>query len=213
MHDCQKIQEKLFDLVLGETELNEQKQILADVATCSMCRAELDALEKTLSLYEQGTAFNEPSAQEWQTYERNLQKRFAPRIKASKPFWQQMFFASVQVPAPVFAATALLICAAAFFAFRPTKQVLPQTIPETVQTIRPNSLPTAATATPERIIVRRERVVTRKIYLGNRANAAKQSKPTVTQKSLDPQLSPLNLAEFKPIRPAAPSLVKENKPK
>jgi hypothetical protein len=215
MHDCQKIQEKLFDLVLNETEPNEQKQILADATGCSMCQAELDALEKTLSLYQQGTAGNEPSAYEWQIYERNLQKQFAPQTKVSESFWQQIFFASIQVPAPVCAVAALLICAWAFFAFRPTKQVLPLNTSETVQTMAPNSLPNSAmaTATPERIIVREERVITRKIYLGKRSNSVKRSKPIITQNPLDPDLSLLNLAEFKPVHPAPLSVVKENKPK
>ena len=208
MHDCPKIQEKLFDLVFSEIDLNEQKQILADVSVCSLCQAELESLEKTLLFYDQAIAFNEPTAAEWQIYERNLQKRFTTKTKVFKPFWHRVFFASVRVPAPVFAAITLLICAAAFFALRSVKQDAPQAVAETVQPPVPNTLPIMV-PTPEKIIVREERVVTRKIYVANRANIAKQSKSVIAQNPINANLSPLNLAEFKPVRPIAPSVVKE----
>lgn len=231
MHDCPKIQEKLLDLVFNEIEPHEQKQLLDELALCAFCRAELESVEKTLVFYDRAAAFIEPSVAEWQTLENNLQKPFKKPKSVSVKFWRQIIFGTVRVPAPVLAAAAVFVCGAAFFAFRSTKIVAPrqQIAAEPAPTsAAQNSLPNLTEVkesrekSQEKIVVREvERVVTRKIYVVKQTSSPKQPLATVAKipaetssgNLSETESNQLNLAEFKPIRPAAtPSAVKENKP-
>lgn len=227
MHDCPKIQEKILDLVLNEIEPHEQKLLLDEVGSCALCRAELESFEQTLALYDRTAELTQPTTAEWQIYESNLQRRFAGETRSPVSFWQQMFFGTVKVPAPVLAAAALFLCGAAFFAWRPIKSDPPpqfnaETAPATTSAQNPLSILTEvkepAEKTPEKqtekIVVREvERVVTRKIYVVKKPNARDQSKTVFRETAAEaPDSSPLNLAEFKPVPPAAPTVIKENKP-
>lgn len=214
MHDCPKIQEKLFDLVLHELATGEQAEVLAEVATCARCQAELGALEKTLTLYDQAIAFNELTAAEWQTYESKLQKRVLPRKSISQSLWRQIFFGSVRIPAPIFAAALLFVCAAAFFAFRPVKSEVPAIVSAgDRQPLMPPMAGIVPTPTPETIVVREERIVTRKIYVAKRQSSPRPPKLPPAKNLVETNENPLNLAEFKPVRPIEPSVVKGSKPK
>lgn len=234
MHDCPKIQEKILDLVFNEIEPAEQKHLFDEVALCAFCQAEMESYQKTLELYDCAVATSELTAAEWHTVEVNLQKNFVRPKSAVAGWCQQIIFGTVQVPAPVLAAAALFVCGITFFALRPvSKQSQKQIVAESAQPATPasNSLPinaenarsienspeNAEEKSTEKVVVREvERVVTRNIYIIKKTNSPKQPKTIVADAPvLETDSNPLNLAEFKPVRPVAIApikAVKENKP-
>lgn len=202
MHDCSYIQEKLFDYSLGELGATEAARLLKETADCPLCKAELASIEKTLSLYEQTAEAFEPSAADWRNYETALLSKFQPSTRAGispslNGLWG-VLFSSVRVPVPVMAAVAIAV-GFAFFAFRPANvEEKLATVP--VETPAPVVIEKPA---PERIaekVVVRERVVTKKIYV-NKQRDVKQRRVENTD------FSPLNLAEFKPVKPSPQNTV------
>lgn len=203
MHDCHYIQEKLFDYSLGELGATEAARLLKETAACPLCKAELAAIEKTLSLYEQTAEAFEPSAADWRNYETALLQKFPPHTVKSN-FWQSIFLSSVRVPVPVMAAIVIAV-GFAFVAFRPAS-VEDKLANVPVETPPPVVIEkTAPEQIAEKVVVR-ERVVTKKIYVNKRRNDAKNRRVENTD------FSPLNLAEFKPVKPSPQNTVKGDAP-
>jgi hypothetical protein len=77
MHDCQKIEERLIDLVFNELGEDERRQTLAEVDSCEHCRAEYQALAQTLSVVDQASAAMAPDEEYWNAYEAGLRVKLA----------------------------------------------------------------------------------------------------------------------------------------
>ena len=56
MHDCRKTEERLIDLIFDELTEDQYRQTLAEVESCEHCRAEYQAIEKTLSAFDEISA-------------------------------------------------------------------------------------------------------------------------------------------------------------
>lgn len=211
MHYCSDIQEKLLDYALGELgTAHEAAGVLHEADACPRCKAEKAALEQTFALYQQAADFQEPRRAEWQTLENKITAGLLTPPKAARR-WRNLFAASIRIPVPALAAAVLAVCGLVYAVSRPSQQ---ENI--AVQTAPPPSAPEAPApiiiekAASEKIIVQ-ERVVTKKVYVERKA---RQNNET-TVKSVNNKnevFSPLNLAEFKPLKPSAPVVSKGDAP-
>jgi hypothetical protein len=77
IHDCQKIEERLIDLVFDELREDERRQTLAEVESCEHCRAEYQSFAQTLSAVDRASAAMTPDEQYWSAYEAGLQAKLA----------------------------------------------------------------------------------------------------------------------------------------
>jgi hypothetical protein len=77
MHNCQKIEERLIDLVFDELGETERKQTLAEVESCDHCRAEYQSFAATLSVVDQASVAMMPDEQYWNGYEARLRAKLA----------------------------------------------------------------------------------------------------------------------------------------
>jgi cytoskeletal protein RodZ len=100
MHNCQKIEERLMDLVFDELNEDERKQTLAEVESCDHCRAEYQSFAMTLSVFDQASAAMTPDEQYWNGYEARLRAKLATDERPT--LWQRLretFSASMMRPA------------------------------------------------------------------------------------------------------------------
>jgi hypothetical protein len=77
IHDCQKIEERLIDLVFDELGEDQRRQTLAEVESCEHCRAEYQSLARTLSAVDQASTAMTPDETYWQAYEAKLRAKLA----------------------------------------------------------------------------------------------------------------------------------------
>jgi hypothetical protein len=77
IHDCQKIEERLIDLVFDELREEERRQTLAEVESCERCRAEYQSFARTLSAVDRASAAMTPDEAYWPAYEAGLQAKLA----------------------------------------------------------------------------------------------------------------------------------------
>jgi anti-sigma factor RsiW len=198
MHNCPDVQEKLFDYVLNELGTAEQARLWREIAACPLCEAEKASIEKTLALYDQAAEYLEPRSHEWQAFEASILAELVPPKRRFSRLWGGIFSKSIRVPVPALAFGALALIAAVFFALRPTKQ-------ETIAVQAPPETPAPIIIekpAPEKVVIQ-ERVVTKKVYIEKR-----QNEPAKVRRPENANFSPLNLAEFKPVKPSAPTVVK-----
>lgn len=112
MHNCQKIEERLIDLVFNELNEDQRRQTLAEVESCDHCRAEYQAMTTTLSVVDQASKAMMPDEQYWNGYESRLRAKLAADEQPA--LWQRLIGTfSAWMTQPVWAgAVALLLCAA-----------------------------------------------------------------------------------------------------
>lgn len=98
IHDCQKIEERLIDLVFDELRGDERRQTLAEIESCAHCRAEYQSLAQTLSAVDQVSAAMTPDEEHWQGYERRLRAKLAAdQPAAALSGWRQRWREGLQV--------------------------------------------------------------------------------------------------------------------
>lgn len=104
MHDCQKIQEQLLDLVFGEFDDGQQAQVFAELEACQDCRAEYRSFTATLSTFDKAADLMLPDEAYWDGYQARLQTRLVANESVS--LWQRLAdFTSTLVRRPAFATT------------------------------------------------------------------------------------------------------------
>jgi hypothetical protein len=77
MHDCQKNEARVIDLLFGEATEVERRQLLAEVEGCDHCRGEYQAFASTLSAVDQASAAMQPEEGYWNGYEARLRAKLA----------------------------------------------------------------------------------------------------------------------------------------
>jgi hypothetical protein len=88
MHNCQKIEERLIDLVFDELNEDDRKRTLAEVESCDHCHAEYQSFAKTLSAVDQASAALTPDEQYWNGYEARLRAKLAADERPN--LWQRL---------------------------------------------------------------------------------------------------------------------------
>jgi hypothetical protein len=172
MHDCRRTKERLIDLVFDEAP--DANALRAEAAACPACRAELRALEATLSSYRRAADAAQPSEDAWATYHARLNARLhAVELERDSPRASPASFASRfvgalkatwRVPAPAAVATALLCMCLAAYALRPAPA------PVAVEAPFARLDAPAPQVLRVEVPVISERVVTRTIYVPREAN-------------------------------------------
>lgn len=135
MHNCEVLQEEIFDLALGEADGASKARILAELDVCAHCRAEYDAIRQTADLYTTARVLDVPTESYWQKFEADLQADIAlytapparfqeekSNIETALPSFaerlQRLFSSTIAVPAPALLLILAAVPLTAFFALR-----------------------------------------------------------------------------------------------
>lgn len=201
MHNCKITRPGLIDLALGEAQArsspratangaDKNARLLAELSSCSACRAEYAALRRALNVVDQATLFAMPAEGFWSGYHSRLTQRLKHAAatnsndglqlqpRTSFRGWsslKKIAGASVRIPVPVAAVLFLLFGLSMFLVIRLSGQTRQEPLsPVTVVETRTIPVP-----------VIKETVVTRVVYV------AKQRRPSPAQPRSDgvPDLS------------------------
>jgi hypothetical protein len=169
MHNCKATQRKLIDLVFGEMQLSDRRQMLGELEACHVCQQEYRALSGTLRTARETMEAAQPDEEFWPGHHARMRARieemadagavalssdarFTERLAA---FARAFANASLRVPAPVAAALLVIFVASIIYAmYRRPFRVESQSSPA----------PLVETRTVEVPVVR-EKLVTRVVYV------------------------------------------------
>jgi hypothetical protein len=88
MHDCQKIEAQLIDLVFDELPEAQRASLLADVEACAHCCSEYQTFKATLSTFDEAADLLLPDEAYWPGYEARLRAKLASAEPVSR--WQKL---------------------------------------------------------------------------------------------------------------------------
>jgi hypothetical protein len=177
MHDCEKLENSLVDLVFNELKSDEQQCLLAEMENCVRCLDEYQSMTEALLVFDQSVEASTPDESYWPQHHAARRQRLMPDALSAKTkldsLWRQLLMAKLPVPVPLAAAIALMLLTSSVIALRPSKVEVMQTSPQTLSVAR---------TTPEiiEVPVIREKVVTRTIYVEKRARAYDKALPQAT---------------------------------
>ncbi|MDT7806435.1 MAG: hypothetical protein QOJ70_248, partial [Acidobacteriota bacterium] len=86
-HDCQATNEKLIDLLFGETEGGQKSSLLEEVVRCEHCAGRYRSMAETLRVFDEAADASLPAEGFWVGYEERLKKRMAQEIQTD--LWRQ----------------------------------------------------------------------------------------------------------------------------
>lgn len=183
MHNCRETRSRLvefvFDCSAGEHEPEHQ---IAEIKACAGCLEQYQALRATLGLLEQGDVHH-PAESYWTGYNERLRQHLTalpqqpPSSKNAGRWWKSFTGRSIPVPLPVAAAVVLLLVATSVLTLRrPQPIMLTHMHAPSPTPARP--LPVAPSLSPQVVEapVRREKLVTRIVYVERTRRAASQKR-------------------------------------
>ena len=188
MHNCRLTRNGLLDLALDEMSTAESKQLLAELNYCAACREEYASLRNTWRVSGQALQSALPTENFWPGYHARLQGKLIQHLQQaneeawfslqpvrqslSSPLWLRIWIAlrklataSVRVPVPV-ALALMFLFGISLFAFRASGPVGPVNATPSDQVSR---VETRVVQVP----VIQEKVVTRMLYVGRKANRSR----------------------------------------
>jgi TonB family protein len=86
-HDCQATNEKLIDLLFGETDSGQKGSLLEEVVRCEHCAGRYRSMAETLRVFDEAADASLPAEGFWTGYEERLKKRMAQEIQTE--MWRQ----------------------------------------------------------------------------------------------------------------------------
>lgn len=186
MHDCRKTKEDLIDLVFNEASAGEELRLLEELEACRNCRAEYQAMQESLGMFDEAAHAMLPAAGFWPAHHARLEERLAQALDENGagplPFWRRAFGASFSIPVPAAIAAALLLAATSVlairsFIFRPQA---PQAAATQTKSIQYVEVPVEKRVVEERIVTRTVYVTKRAAGRGHQAAPSLQDLPGMT---------------------------------
>lgn len=164
MHDCDRVQHMLLDLLFNELDSEQRIRALAELENCPVCREHYRSLTHTLDVFDETVSAMAPAERYWTVYEARLQRRLAqPETREVRraPRMRRLWSQSIRVPVPAAAAFTLLLLMTSLLAMRGGPQpiaVEPPPTPLVVELPRIVQVP-----------VVQEKVVKRIVYAAKKA--------------------------------------------
>ncbi|MEW6130016.1 MAG: hypothetical protein AB1757_23475 [Acidobacteriota bacterium] len=118
MHDCQKIEACLTDLIFAELNEPAKLQALSEIESCEACHAQYLSFKAALAVFDQAADLMLPDETYWSGYEARLQARLATDEKPR--LWQRLVEAmrvSVLRPAWAMSVAALIVITLLLWAY------------------------------------------------------------------------------------------------
>ncbi|MEP7343079.1 MAG: hypothetical protein ABI977_35460 [Acidobacteriota bacterium] len=159
MHDCRKTKKNLVDLVFGELEAGQQRQLLAEVRSCPSCSEEYQSMQATLRVFDQATDAAMPEENYWMGYDARLRAKLAepvaPNRRERLAGWFTELLAKPAFPIAIAAGLILIAAISAAWFSRQSVGDSPVLVVQTTPTPTPSqaaSTPTPASAPQDKAL-------------------------------------------------------------
>lgn len=178
MHDCNRVEDRMVDLIFGELSEDERQRLTAEIDRCSDCLSEYRSMNGATRAFDEAWDASLPDESFWLQHHEALHQHLAanaPRASINHgPLWKRLLTFKLPVPVPIAALIVIALLSMTALVLR--KRTTESNLTIAAQPLHETPLQPQVIEVP----VYHEKVVTRTVYVEKKARerqAARSKSP------------------------------------